>query len=110
MSGEQYYLSRMDPVRRDAYHAILTCLRELAPAARIPKMPMDDLSTLFFQLRLDHPEIFYAVGFSCRSSVGAAFWNRKNPGPDIFKDADTALLQVKKHGRSNCEIYGAEAE
>ena len=43
-------------------------------------------------------------------SVGAAFWNRKNPGPDIFKDADTALLQVKKHGRSNCEIYGAEAE
>lgn len=75
MSGEQYYLSRMDPVRRDAYHAILTCLRELAPAARIPKMPMDDLSTLFFQLRLDHPEIFYAVGFSCRSSVGAAFWD-----------------------------------
>ena len=43
-------------------------------------------------------------------SVGAAFWNRKDPGPDIFKDADTALLQVKKHGKSSCEIYGAETE
>ena len=29
---------------------------------------------------------------------------------DIFKDADTALLQVKKHGKSSCEIYGAETE
>lgn len=25
----------------------------------------------FFQLRLDHPEIFYAVGFSCRAAPGA---------------------------------------
>lgn len=41
-------------------------------------------------------------------SVGAAFWNRPNPGPDIFKDADTALLDVKKSGKSNCKIYGLD--
>ena len=34
---------------------------------------METLGTLFFQLRLDHPEIFYAVGFSCRAVPEAAF-------------------------------------
>ena len=46
---------------------------ELTPSARIPRLPMETLSTLFFQLRLDHPEIFYAVGFSCRAVPEAAF-------------------------------------
>ena len=41
-------------------------------------------------------------------SVGAAFWNRPNPGPDILKDADTALLDIKKHGKSSCRIYGLD--
>ena len=42
-------------------------------------------------------------------SVGAAFWDRANPGPDIFRDADTALYQVKRHGKSDCAVYGTEA-
>lgn len=38
-------------------------------------------------------------------SVGAAFADRKNPGEDIFKDADKALYYVKEHGRCGCKIY-----
>lgn len=38
-------------------------------------------------------------------SVGAAFWNRKNPSGDLFKDADTALYRVKKRGKGGCEVY-----
>ena len=39
-------------------------------------------------------------------SVGAAFWDRENPGPDILKDADKALLQMKQNGKVGCRIYG----
>ena len=43
-------------------------------------------------------------------SVGVAFSDRKNPQGDIFKDADTALYQVKNGGRCGCAVYGAEEE
>ena len=69
----QYYYQQLPPQERAAYHGMLTCLQALAPSARIPRLPMETLSTLFFQLRLDHPEIFYAVGFSCRAVPEAAF-------------------------------------
>ena len=69
----QYYYQQLPPQERAAYHGMLTCLRELTPSARIPRLPMETLSTLFFQLQLDHPEIFYAVGFSCRAVPEAAF-------------------------------------
>ena len=39
-------------------------------------------------------------------SVCAAFWDRENPGPDILKDADKALLQMKQNGKLGCRIYG----
>ena len=39
-------------------------------------------------------------------SVGVAFWDRENPGPDILKDADKALLQMKQNGKLGCRIYG----
>lgn len=38
-------------------------------------------------------------------SVGVAFADRKNPEGDIFKDADTALYQMKQSGRCGCHIY-----
>lgn len=41
-------------------------------------------------------------------SVGIAFSDRKNPGEDIFKDADQALYRVKEHGRNGCEVYTGE--
>ena len=41
-------------------------------------------------------------------SVGIAFSDRKNPGEDIFKDADAALYRVKKNGRNGCEVYNGK--
>ena len=75
MSGYAYYFSLMQPVERETYHALLIGLLNLAPSIRIPRLNSEQLSTLFFQLRLDHPEIFYAVGYSCRGSIGAESWD-----------------------------------
>lgn len=38
-------------------------------------------------------------------SAGAAFADRAQPEGDIFKDADTALRQIKEAGRCGCYIY-----
>jgi diguanylate cyclase (GGDEF)-like protein len=38
-------------------------------------------------------------------SVGVAFSDRENPKGDIFRDADTALYQVKEAGRNGCKIF-----
>lgn len=38
-------------------------------------------------------------------SVGVAFSDRKNPGEDIFKDADKALYHTKENGKHGCSIY-----
>ena len=43
-------------------------------------------------------------------SVGAAFADRKNPSGNLFKDADTALYQVKQSGRCGCAVYGDEPD
>lgn len=44
----QYYYQQLPPQERAAYHGMLTCLRELTPSARIPRLPMETLSTLLF--------------------------------------------------------------
>ena len=41
----------------------------------------------------------------CSISAGVAFWDRENPGNDLFKDADTALLRKKHNSRGGCEFY-----
>ena len=66
----QYYYQQLPPQERAAYHGMLTCLQALAPSARIPRLQMETLGTLFFQLRLDHPRSFYAVGFFVPRGAG----------------------------------------
>lgn len=74
MSGQTYYYGKLQPLEREAYHALLIGFRDCSSAIRIPRLNGEQLSTLFFQLRLDHPEIFYVVGYSCRGCIGAETW------------------------------------
>ena len=69
----QYYYQQLPPPECAAYHGMLTCLRELAPSARIPRLTMETLGTLFFQLRLiirrsSTPSVFRAALCRRRSS------------------------------------------
>ena len=39
-------------------------------------------------------------------SAGIAFWDRPNPEGSLFKDADTALLDMKKTREDCCAVWG----
>lgn len=63
---EPYYYSKMNKVQRSAYHNMKTGLTALAPSFYVPRLDGSELQDIFFRLRLDCPEIFYAVGFRYR--------------------------------------------
>ena len=56
---EQYYYNHMNKQKQAAYHAMLQGIRGLADEFQIPALDADALYDVFFQLRLDHPEIFW---------------------------------------------------
>ena len=93
MSGQTYYYSLMQPIEKEAYHALVVGLQAVSPAIRIPRLNGEQLSTLFFQLRLDHPEIFYAVGYSCRGSIGAESW-------DFLPDYMFQKAKIQEHQKA----------
>ncbi len=61
-----YYYDQMNKTQQSAYHAMLTGLTALSPAFSVPRLEGRELGDIFLKLRLDHPEIFYAVRFSYR--------------------------------------------
>ncbi|MDD2960327.1 MAG: transglutaminase domain-containing protein [Lachnospiraceae bacterium] len=63
---EPYYYSQMNKLQQSAYHAIKSGLLALAVSFAVPKLSDQELADIFFQLRLDCPEIFYAVSFRYR--------------------------------------------
>lgn len=63
---EPYYYTHMDKQQQSVYHAVKMGLCELAPSFSVPRIDGRELGDLFFKLRLDHPEIFYAVTFRYR--------------------------------------------
>ena len=64
--ASSYYYRSLDRERQRAYHAILTGLLELAPSFSVPRLGNQELSDLYFMVRLDHPEIFYTDTFRLR--------------------------------------------
>ena len=60
---EPYYYSKMNKVQQASYHAIRQGLLEISDSIQIPGMEAEELYNVFFRLRLDHPEIFWATGY-----------------------------------------------
>ena len=59
----QYYYELLNKEQQRAYHAIKTGLESLAPAFPVPRLSGQELTDIYFMVRLDHPEIFYSVKF-----------------------------------------------
>ena len=63
---EPYYYTKLNKQHQAVYHAMQQCLISLADEWQMPRVSGEVLYNIFFQLRLDHPEIFWATGFKYR--------------------------------------------
>ncbi len=60
---EAYYYNQMDKSLQQVYYALLQGLMSLKDEFQIPRLEGTELYDVFFRLRLDHPEIFWATGY-----------------------------------------------
>ena len=60
---EAYYYNRMTKQQQAAYQSILTGIKNLSDEFQIPALEKEELYNVFFQMRLDHPEMFWATGY-----------------------------------------------
>ena len=63
---EQYYYNHMNKAQQAAYHSILSGVKKLADEFQIPALEGEELYNVFFQMRLDHPEIFWVSSYKYR--------------------------------------------
>ena len=63
---EQYYYNHMNKAQQAAYHSILSGVKNLADEFQIPALEGKELYNDFFQMRLDHPEIFWVSSYKYR--------------------------------------------
>lgn len=63
---EPYYYSRMNKIQKNAYLVMKTGLLAREASFAVPRLDGRELEDIFFKLRLDCPEIFYAVLFHYR--------------------------------------------
>lgn len=64
---EPYYYSKMNKLQQAAYHGIYQGLLAISDSIQIPRLEAGELYDVFFRLRLDHPEIFWATGYKYRN-------------------------------------------
>ena len=65
---EAYYYERLDKERKSVYYPLYAGLRALQTSIEVPRVDGKTLGDVFQQLRLDHPEMFYAPTFQYRAA------------------------------------------
>ena len=60
---EQYYYNRMNKIEQAVYHALYQGFLNIDEEIQIPRLEGEALYNVFFKLRLDRPEIFWATGY-----------------------------------------------
>ena len=63
---EQYYYNQMSKVQQAVYHNILSGVKNLSDEFQIPAVSGEELYNIFFQMRLDHPEVFWVTSYKYR--------------------------------------------
>lgn len=64
---EAYYYNHMSKVEQAVYYAMKSGFSEMETSFLVPRTETKELAEIFFRMRLDHPELFWAVGFKYRS-------------------------------------------
>ena len=60
---EEFYYQKMGKLQQTVYHNMLKGVRELADEIQLPQLDGESLYWVFFQMRLDHPEVFWLTGY-----------------------------------------------
>ena len=68
-----YYYSQMNKEQRSAYYALLEGLKSLSESFAVPRLEGQEIFDIFYRLRLDHPEIFYAESIRFRYFDNSSF-------------------------------------
>ena len=63
---EQYYYNHMNKPQQATYHSIFVGVKNLSDEIQVPAFSGEELYNIFFQMRLDHPEIFWVTNFKYR--------------------------------------------
>ena len=69
---ELYYYSKMNKQKQIVYHSLMQGLNEVADELQIPYLEGNEFYDVFFQLRLDHPEIFWTSGFKYKHYIDSS--------------------------------------
>lgn len=68
---ERYYYNHMNKIQQKVYLAMKAGLTAIDSAFLVPRLEIRELGEIFFKLRLDCPDIFYAVNLQFRSYQGS---------------------------------------
>ena len=90
---EPYYYTKLNKQHQAVYHAMQQCLISLADEWQMPRVSGEALYNIFFQLRLDHPEIFWATGFKYR-------YYQESPNIQFLPEYLFDRAKVKEHQKA----------
>ena len=63
---EPFCYNKMNKLQQAVYHGMLQGINALESEIQIPRIDGRELYDIFFQMRLDHPEVFWATGYQYR--------------------------------------------
>ena len=90
---ELFYYSKMNKMQQAAYHAICQGVLQMEKEIQVPRMSGEELYNVFFQMRLDHPEIFWATGFKYR-------YYQESPNIQFLPEYLFDQAKVKEHQKA----------
>lgn len=68
---EEFYYQKMTKLQQAAYHCMLKGVKDLTDEIQLPQMDGESLYQVFFQMRLDHPEIFWLTVYKYKYYKGS---------------------------------------
>ena len=90
---EPFYYSKMNKMQQAAYHAICQGVLQMEKEIQVPRMSGEELYNVFFRMRLDHPEIFWATGFKYR-------YYQESPNIQFLPEYLFDRAKVKEHQKA----------
>ena len=90
---EPFYYSKMNKMQQATYHAICQGVLRMEKEIQVPRMSGEELYNVFFQMRLDHPEIFWTTGFKYR-------YYQESPNIQFLPEYLFDRAKVKEHQKA----------